>query len=140
MANVFQEGEPLNVTSLNEMYTELVKLRGNFGSMTSAGEIVDSILGPTVPVIAAYREAIDVKKGVVSTLSIYDKLSKTYNGKTESPIIIAGLGGQLSSGQTASVSVHGSGLQKTLYLTTNFDRNDFGVYWVAVYLKPINNN
>lgn len=140
MANVFQEGEPLNVTSLNEMYTELVKLRGNFGAMSTAGEIVDSLLGPTVPVITGNRESIDLKANDVVSISIADKLSKKYTGNTENPWIIVGLGGKLNAKEVVSATVHGSGLQKTIYVTSNVKKDNFGIYWIAVYLRPLNNS
>ena len=140
MANVFQEGEPLNVTSLNEMYTELVKLRGNFGAMATAGDIVDSLLGPTVPVIAGKRESVNLVANGVVTISIADELSKKYTGKTETPWVVVGLGGKLNAKEVVSATVHGSGLQKTIYVTSNVSKENFGIYWIAVYLRPLNNS
>jgi hypothetical protein len=137
MANVFQEGEPLNVTSLNEMYTELVKLRGNFGAMSQADDIVDSLLGPSVPVITGRREEVDLKKDEVVSINISDQLSKVYTGKTETPWIVTSLGGKLNAKDVVSVSVHGTGLQKTIYVTSNVNKGNFGIFWIAVYLRPI---
>ena len=77
MANVFQEGEPLDVTALNDMYTRLTKMEGVFGSMTSAGSIVSNILGPTVPIVdAGWLSSKKIPASGVATWPINDILAK----------------------------------------------------------------
>jgi hypothetical protein len=139
MSNVFQEGEPLNVAKLNEMHTDLLKLTGNFGAMTKASDIVDSVLGSTVPVITGKRETVNLKKNDVVPINISDQLSKVYAGKTENPWIVVGLGSKLNAKDVISASVHGTGLQKTIYVSSNVARENFGIYWIAAFNRPVIN-
>jgi hypothetical protein len=137
MAFVFQEGEPLNVSALNEMSTRLSKLDGTLSAMTKAGDIVEGLLGSSVPIITGNRESVDLVANGVVSINIADKLSKKYTGNTENPWIIVGLGGKLNAKEVVSATVHGTGLQKTIYVTSNVKKDNFGIYWIAVYMRPI---
>ena len=135
MANVFEEGEPLNVVALSDMYTELQKLRGQFGSFTSAGDVVNSLLGPTVPVMASGTDIVSVTAGTPFSIDITDQLSKIFlNG--ESPIVVASHGNNYSSGEVTSVSSHAANGRVKIYILSNKSK-DIRYNWIATYSRKI---
>jgi hypothetical protein len=95
--------------------------------------------GSTVPVITGKRETVNLKKNDVVPINISDQLSKVYAGKTENPWIVVGLGSKLNAKDVISVSVSGTGLQKTIYVSSNVARENFGVYWIAAFNRPVIN-
>lgn len=138
MANVFQEGEPLDVTQLNQMYTDIVKLQAVFGSMTSAGSIVGNLLGPTVPVIdLGYIPAVTIGAGKVATIDISTLLAKKFTG-VGTPMVTITPFTELSAKDSISASLAGSGLDKIIYITNNGTTSQkVGITWHAIFLKPI---
>jgi len=135
MANVFEEGEPLNVVALGEMYTELQKLRGQFGSFTAAGDIVNSLLGPTIPIIAYGSDIVSVTAGTPFSIDITDQLSKKFLSG-ESPIVVASHGSNYSSGEVTTVSSHAAGGRVKIYILSNKSK-DIRYNWIATYSRKV---
>lgn len=137
MANVFQEGEPLDVTALNDMYTRLTKLEGVFGSMTSAGSIVSNVLGPTVPVIdLGYIPPITVAAGAVQTYNMSTLLAKKFTG-LGTPYLTATPMTDLNGKDSLSLTIDGAGLDKIINISNTSSRTlKVAVHWHAIFLKP----
>ena len=138
MANVFQEGEPLDVTQLNQMYTDLVKLQAQFGAMTSAGNIVTNLLGSTVPVIdLGFISSKSISPGAVAEYPMNSLLAKKFTANTIPTLTVTPFA-QLSAKDAISISIGGAGLEKIVYVTnTGASTLRVALSWHAIYLKPI---
>ena len=141
MANVFQEGQPLDVVQLNQMITDIAKLQGVFGSMTTAGSIVSNLLGPTVPIIdLGYIAAIKVSPGKRETMDLESLLARKFAG-LGTPIVTVTPITELNNSYSISVSLYGEGINKKVYIINNGKTEvSVAMNWQAIYLKPISSS
>lgn len=136
MANVFNDGDPLNIDTLNTMYTDLLKLKGQVAALSGGTSASGNNQEPTIPVIHVGSARVSATKNILSTTSGIDVGKGTTFRAGEIPRIVCAVRSTLKSGQQVSASIVDYTGTPTLHVMSNLD-DSIQVDWICIFKRPI---
>lgn len=136
MANVFNDGDPLNIDTLNTMYTDILKIKGQVAALSGGTSSNNANQEPTVPVIHIGSARVNVTKNVLSTTSAIDVGKGTTFRSGELPRIVCSVRSTLKSGQQVSASIIDYTGTPTLHVMSN-ENDSIQIDWICIFKRPI---
>ena len=131
---LFQQGDPINVESLNALDTRLVSLEGNLNALTSQTKGISGQLASGLPIIrSGQTDAISITNGFGSIgFTVPDLIA------SDNPVVLVSCASPISAKQTVSVTVSPDGSHPKYKATvTGTGISKIFVNWVAVGTRAI---
>jgi hypothetical protein len=132
MASLFTDGEPLDVSKLNTLVTEINDLKATLAIITNSVNNNNKNRIPAIPIVQTGHIVINMEAGTTSQpLSGYTP--ELFEGNA--PKVVACPRSNLKSKQYVSVSVTNITTTPQIVVTSNDKLTNFRVDWIAVYIK-----
>lgn len=135
MANVFNDGDPLNIDTLNLMYTDILKLKGQVAALSGGTSSNNPNQEPTIPVIHIGSARLSVTKGVLATTPVDVGKGTTFR-TGEIPRIVCAVRSTLKANQQVSAAIIDYTGTPTLHVTSN-ENDSIMVDWICIFKRPI---
>lgn len=134
---LFTDGEPLDVSKLNDIASQLDSLKAQVAIMTSAYNAANKNKVPTIPVIETGSIRIDMDKAGTVTKDIDFNTSGAFDLSSEVPKLVASARSGLNSKQYVSISVTNLTKSPKIVVTSNDKLSNFLVDWIAIYQREV---
>jgi hypothetical protein len=140
MSDRFQSGQPLDVSTLNNIDDRLVELESKFTSFSTANTL-EATFGSTIPVITSGNtDKVNIVKLETTVFDISSELSNAFSNVVDNKIYVVAIPTVNKDGDKTnlSISLSGNGTAKKITLSNNSSSTiAAGVQWIAFARKPI---
>lgn len=143
-ASLFQQGEPLNIDALNQLYNDIVSATASIATISGQNATITNSLSAGVPIIATGRVDFgNMGAAKLDKRSITAELNGKYDfAKGEAPFIVASASSALNANDILTVSVQGGvsagSANYNIYVATGPKwSGPVYVNWIAVYFRAI---
>jgi hypothetical protein len=134
---LFTDGEPLDVSKLNDIASQLDSLKAQVAIMSSAYNAANKNKVPTIPVIETGSIRIDMDKAGTITRDIDFNASGAFNLSSEVPKIVASPRSELKEKQYVSISIMKVTTNPQIRVTSNDKLSNFLIDWIAIYQREV---
>jgi hypothetical protein len=129
---LFTDGEPLDVSKLNVMASQIDELNAKLAIMTNSVNNNNKNRIPAIPIVQTGHVVVNMEAGTASQpLSGYTP--ELFDGNA--PKVVACPRSNLKSKQYVSVSVTNITTTPQIVVTSNDKLTNFRVDWIAVYIR-----
>ena len=138
MSDRFQSGQPLDVSTLNNIDDRLVELESKFTSFSTANT-VEASFGPTIPVITGRNtKQFNIGSKANKEFYISSELNNAFSGIAGDIYVVAVPASDVTDNTNLSICISGEGTNRLITLSNNGkDTIKAGVQWIAFARKLI---
>lgn len=139
MANIFQNGDPVNVDALNDLVSRLVTLEAQNGQLFNTTSMLNNNMQTVskIPIVYSGTETVSIAANGLQVIDITSKLNLRYTS-AQPPTVVATVASTLKAKDQVSVSVHKSAGTWKIYVTSNTAKDTLHINWISVYMQAAN--